>query len=155
MTTWTDIDEPVLRFLAEQPASVMPGWDWHLALRPPVDSSEIQGLDERQIDEALFRLESVGLMDSRDRSETVAYAVWYKPRVTALGSMVLGVWPDLDRVDAVESLQVSLAALAEQEPDSERQGALRRAAAMLASLSGSIATRLAADAAAQAGGDFG
>jgi hypothetical protein len=154
MTTWSDIDEPVLRFVAAQPPSMPPSWAWRLQLRPEtIPSSEVDGLDERQIDEAMLRLQSAGLVDVGERSETIGYATWSRPRVTALGSMVLGVWPDLDRIDAVEALQVSLAALAEHEPDQQRQSALRRAAGLLASLSASVAVKLVSSAADEASGD--
>ena len=83
----------------------------------------------------------------------VAHVYWSRLRVTALGSMVLGVWPDLDHVNAIEALQVNLAALAEDESDPERQSALRRAAGLLASLSGDVALKLATGAAGEAAGE--
>lgn len=151
MSTWTDIDEPVLRAVADLPASMPPGVQWQLTIRPPEPSDELAGLDESQIDEALRRLRGAGLIDALERTETVAYAIWTRPRVTAVGSMVLGAWPDLDRMDAVEALQASLAALADREVDPERRGALRRAAGVVGSLSGSIVTKLIVGAAGQAG----
>lgn len=146
MTTWDDIDEPVLRFIGAQGSSMPPAWAWKLELRPTVASTEVGGLDERQIDEAMLRLQSAGLVDARQRSETIAYAMWTRPRVTALGSMVLGVWPDLDHVDMVATLQTSLAALAEHEAEPARQIALRRAAGFVGSLSEGIALKIIAGA---------
>lgn len=98
MTTWDDIDEPVLRFVAAQGSSMPPSWVWRLELRPTIASTEVKGVDERQIDEAMLGLQSAGLVDVRQRVETIGYAVWTRPRVTALGSMVPGMWPDLDQV---------------------------------------------------------
>lgn len=156
MTVWTEIDEPVLRFVAAQESSMPPSWRWRLQLRPEaVTSTEIDGLGERQIDEAMLRLQSAGLVDAAERSETIGYATWSRPRVTALGSMVLGVWPDLDRVDAVEALQVSLAALADKESDPQRAGALRHAAGLLGSLGTTIALKLVGSAAGEAAREIG
>jgi hypothetical protein len=56
-------------------------------------SEEIEGLTERQVDDALLRLESYGLASSRERSETSSYAIYDSPRLTALGHRVLGAWP--------------------------------------------------------------
>jgi len=148
-----EIDERVLCFLARQPSSMPPSWEWRLELRPTVPSTEIDGLDERQIDDGMLRLESAHLVAGK-RTETVGFASWSRPRVTALGSMVLGVWPDLQHVDALVAMQVSLAALAEQEADPEQRSALRRGAGLLASLSASIATRVVAGAAGEAGGEI-
>lgn len=156
MTVWTEIDEPVLCFLAAQGSSMPPSWTWQLQLRPEtVPSTEIERLDERQIDEAMLRLQSAALVDTGQRSETIGYATWSRPRVTALGSMVLGVWPDLDRVDAVEALQISLSALADEEPDPQRASALRRATGLLSSLGVTIALKLVSSAAAEAAGEVG
>lgn len=154
VTTWTDIDEPVLRWVAEQGPSLPPGWMLKLELRPTIPSVDIPGLDEAQIHDALLRLESAGLVAANDPQETNAHVYWSRLRVTARGSMVLGAWPDLDQVDAVEAMQVSLAALAEAEPDPERRTALRRAAGLLGSLGASVAIKIATGAAADAGGEL-
>jgi hypothetical protein len=150
-----DIDEPVLRFVAAQESSMPPSWMWRLQLRPEtIRSDEIEGLDERQIDGSMLRLQSAGLIDAHERHETSGSARWYRPRVTAQGAMVLGLWPDLDRVDAVSALQVSLAALAEQEPDPEQRSALRRAAGLLASLGTPVALKLVGSATGEAAGEI-
>jgi len=125
-----------------------------LELRPTIASVDIPGLDEAHIHDALLRLESAGLVAANDPQETVAHVYWSRLRVTAAGSMVLGLWPDLDQVDAVEAMQVSLAALAEAEPDPERQAALRRAAGLLGSLATSVALKVATGAAADAAGEI-
>lgn len=155
MTLWSVVDEPVLSFLAAQPSSMPPGWSWQLELRPTIPSTEIDGLDERQIDESLLRLQTAGLIDSLERVETIGYAYWSRLRVTALGSMVMGVWPDFERVDAVDALQLNLAALESVEEDPEARKGIRRAAGVLGSLGASVVSRIVESESGDLGGEVG
>ncbi len=59
---------------------------------------------------------------------TTHYARWSQLRLTAHGLVLLGEWPDLDRVASAQGLTVLLAELAEEAGDTDDKKALRMAA---------------------------
>jgi hypothetical protein len=152
-TVWHDVDEKVLLWLADEAPSTFPPFTLQLTIRPDDHpSEEIPGLTERQVDDALLRLESYGLMSCRGpRNETAAYAIYNSPRLTALGHRVLGAWPDLEQLSAVEALHLALAAVADNSPPEERR-TLRRAVGIVGELGGAIVQTAAAGAIGQFGG---
>jgi hypothetical protein len=137
MSTWQDVDQPVLRWVLER--SDEPEWYatiLRLKLRPEAEAfDEIDDcdLDSIKVDEALIRLEGHGLIAGQ-RSETVAYSIWSQLRVTADGLIVEQEWPDLDRAASFEGIRVILAKLAQEQADAEDGSALRQAAGALGSL---------------------
>lgn len=84
-------------------------------------------LDARQVDEALTRLYGHGLIEGV-RGATTHYAHWSQLRLTAQGLILLGEWPDLDRVASAQGLTVLLAELAEEASDADDKKALRQTA---------------------------
>jgi hypothetical protein len=155
-TVWHDVDERVLLWLADEVPASFPPFTLQLTIRPDDEPSEdVPGLTERQVDDALLRLESYGLMSSRHpRSETVSYAIYNSPRLTSLGHRVLGDWPDLEQLSAVEALHLALAAVAEDSPPEERR-TLRRAVGIVGDLGGAIVQTAAAGTIAELGGTPG
>jgi hypothetical protein len=128
--TWDEIDEPVLRWLLAQEAD--PGWTGmlrDLALRPKLEpQSAFDGdLDSLQVDKALTRLRDHGLI-AAEREETTHYAIWSQLRVKADGLIILGEWPDLDRVASAQGVVTLLTELAAETSNPEDQKSLRKAA---------------------------
>ena len=136
VSTWTDIDERVLRWLLDQDSN--PNWDGrsklvvHGELQPFPDFNG--ELDSRQVDEALRRLRAHGLI-AGERSGTVMVGFWSGLRLTSGGLILVGEWPDLDRVASIQGLQVVIARLAEQAEDASDSAALRRTAGAIGRLS--------------------
>jgi hypothetical protein len=135
MSIWSDVDEPVLRWLLErsddaQWRSVM----LELSLYEPEDCAGELGLslNSRQVDEALTRLHDYGLI-AGNRHLTDC-AIWSHLRLTADGLILLGEWPDPDRVASFEGLQALLARLAAEVDDNDERSAVRRAAGAIGRL---------------------
>jgi hypothetical protein len=76
-------------------------------------------------------------------------STWSRLRVTAAGLIVLGEWPDLDRVATASSLHELLRALSEDAP--EERSALRRTAGSVARTADEVLRGTAADIAGAAG----
>ncbi len=136
MTTCDEVDDLVLRWLFAQDQN--PDWNGrteNLTLRPaPEPQLAFDGeLDRRQVDEALKRLHSYGLIVG-ERGATTHYAYWSQLRVTADGLILLGQWPDLDRVASAQGLTVLLSELAGEATDPDDQKALRQTAGAVARL---------------------
>lgn len=134
MTTWTEIDEPILRWLLEREED--PKWTGrlHLTMRPePETLSQFGGLDNAEVDAALVRLADHMLI-AGNRGETTGYARWTSLRLRADGLILLGEWPDLDRIASATGLQTLIAALAEDAEDAEDRTALRRTASAVGRL---------------------
>ena len=130
MSTWDEIDEVVLRWLLAQDSN--PKWrgiTGSLPLNPAPKPAPRFGdeLDTRQVDEALTRLSGYGLVDGK-REATMSDVTWTHLRLTARGLIVLGEWPDLDRVTGAHGLVVLLAELADERVERGDQVALRKAA---------------------------
>jgi hypothetical protein len=128
VTTWTEIDEPILRWLLEREED--PGWTGrlHLTMRPePETLSQFGGLDNAEVDAALVPLADHMLI-AGNRGETTGYARWTSLRLRADGLILLGEWPDLDRIASATGLETLIAALAEDAEDAEDRTALRRTA---------------------------
>src|SRR6266540_5509492 len=71
-----------------------------------------------------------GVNESGSTPPPLASTDWSKLRVRASGWIVLGEWPDLERVATAASLHRLLRALADDAPEEER-GALVRAAGVV------------------------
>jgi hypothetical protein len=130
MSTWDEVDDVVLRWLFAQDSD--PSWEGvtdKLVFRPTPEPQAAFGgeLDSRQVDEALTRLRDHGLI-AGDRSPTTHHVRWWGLRVTADGLIVLGQWPDLDRVASAQGLVVLLSELASDAQDDVDRKALRQAA---------------------------
>jgi len=139
---WERIDEPVLRWVATLPPSL--GMDFYeLDLREPQPFEAIPDLDSKEVHDSLRRLTSYGLVAS-SLSLAGHDALWKAPRVTSSGWIVLGEWPDLDRVATAASLHQLLRALADNAPKEER-GALLRAAGVVSHTADDVLRATATD----------
>jgi hypothetical protein len=124
-TLWETIDEPMLRWVAARPPSL--DVEIHqFPLREPEPFPDVDGLDSRDANESLLRLQSANLIDGI-HGRTMGGDHWTELRVTAHGWIVLGEWPDLDRVATAASIHRLLRALADDAPEDDAT-ALRRAA---------------------------
>jgi hypothetical protein len=147
-TLWDEVDEPVLRWVFSLPPSL--SMELHtLELREPEPFEPIPGLDSRQIHDALSRLVSHGFVDGRE-SAAMQSSTWNALRVTAQGLIVLGQWPDLDRVASAAAIHRLLTALAEDAPVEERS-ALKRAAGAVSRTAAEVITGTVTDVARAAG----
>lgn len=140
VSTWTEIDEPVLRWLREEPPSFLPEtWNLRLGLRRSVEPpDEVAGLDSEQMDLALTRLFDHGLIDGR-RQETVGYAYWSALRLTARGMQILGEWPNLDQLASALGMKALLDEIAMSAEDPEDKRALRRMIGLIGDLGEGVA----------------
>jgi hypothetical protein len=136
MTTWSDVDEPLLRWLLDREATDdMYREIIKLTLRtdPEPEPEFGPGLDSGQVDDGLRRLRDHRLIEG-ERGETIGYAIWSKLRLRAEGLIVLGEWPDLERVASFTGVQTLVATLAEQTADPDDRRALRQTAGAIARL---------------------
>jgi hypothetical protein len=170
MSTWTERDKPVLRWLREQGSSFLPEpWNLRLGLRDWVEPpEEVPGLTSQQMDQALVRLLEHNLIDGR-RQEAIGFASWsglgrnapgkqvvgLLARLTAQGMQVLGEWPDLDQLTSAVGMKMLLNELAKSAADSEDQGALRRMVGIIGEVGEGIALSTLNTAAGDLGGELG
>lgn len=104
----------------------------HLTLRPePETLPQFRGRDNAEVDAALVRLADHMLI-AGDRVETTGYARWGSGRLRAQGRILLGEWPDLDRIASATELQTLVALLAEGADDAADRAALRQTAGAVA-----------------------
>jgi hypothetical protein len=113
------------------------------ALNAPEPFAPLSGLSSREVFESLGRLKSHGLVDG-EAGPPLPSSYWMKLRVTAQGWVVLGEWPDLDRVATAASLQGLLRALADDAPGEDRD-ALTRAAGAVGRTADEVVRATAAD----------
>jgi hypothetical protein len=147
-TLWERIDEPVLRWVAGLPPSFE--MELHdLELREPEPFEALPGLTSQDVHEALLRLQSYGLIDGVE-GKPMRSATWSRLRVTAKGLIVLGEWPDLDRVATAAGLHRLLRALAEEAPE-EQRGTLVRAAGVVSRTADAVVRGAATDVAGSVG----
>jgi hypothetical protein len=123
-TIWERHDEPVLRWVASLPGLTVEIYD--LEVRDPEPFEHVPGLDSAEVDASLRRLLSYGLVDGRV-AEATQTSLWSSLRVTAQGLIILGEWPDLDRVATAASLHTILRALATDAGDGESAALIRAA----------------------------
>jgi hypothetical protein len=151
-TLWERVDEPVLRWVATLPPSfAMEILAFEVATPEPF--ALIPGLNSRDVHESLQRLASHRLVDGVE-GPPLQSVTWSKLRVTAFGWIVLGEWPDLDRVATAASLQRLLRVLADDAPEEERD-ALKRAAGVVSRTADEVLRATAADIAGTVGREVG
>lgn len=148
-TTWSDVDERVLRWVSELPPTLdqpseipeYPTWE-------PQPFPKIDWLDTRQVSDALYRLRSHGLVAGEDQDMGRA-VLWWRLRATSRGLQVLGEWPDLDQLASAVSVRNVLLQLARNAPP-DRQKPLKRAAGLLARTSAEVVRDAVADLSSEA-----
>jgi hypothetical protein len=148
-TLWNRVDEPILGWVASLGSGLgSRATQVNLELEPQ-PFAPVPGLTSQDAHESLLRLRSYGLIDGREAA-AFGNSTWSSLRVTARGLIVLGEWPDLDRVATAASLHQLLRALSEDAPEPD-QTALRRAAGVVGRTVDDVLRGTAADVAAAAG----
>jgi hypothetical protein len=148
-TLWDRVDEPILAWVASLGSAMDVGTQLNLELREPEPSEDVPRLTSRDVQESLLRLRSHGLIDGREAA-AFGNSTWTSLRVTAAGLIVMGQWPDLDRVATAASLHRLLRALSDAAP-TEDQTALRRAAGVVGRTADDVLRSTAADVAGSLG----
>src|SRR5918994_631209 len=97
MARWDEVDVRVLRWaFAESPS--LPRWYYQFETDPPEEIPELDGLPGDEFDRSLTRLHGYGLIDGQRAQMMMGTTRWSNVRITALGLIALGEWPDLDRL---------------------------------------------------------
>lgn len=148
MTLWDRVDEPVLRWVASL-APTLAFESWEIKERDSEPFRPIKGLRSDEVQQALERLVSHGLIDGQ-AARSMRDTTWSRLRVTARGWIVLGKWPDLDRVASAAGLHRLLTALADEAPEEDRT-AVRRAAGVIGRTADEVVRGTAADLANELG----
>lgn len=152
MSTWTDVDERVLRWLASKPPVLeQPSEIPSFAISEPVPFEEIEGVDSREVSDALYRLLMHGFIAGGE-DNIGNFTMWWQLRLGPKGLQYLGEWPDLDRVASALSIRNILLELAKEAP-AEEQKALKRTAGLLARTSGEVVRDALGDLRSNSGGD--
>jgi DNA-binding PadR family transcriptional regulator len=136
MARWEEIAEPVLRWVQRYPSFLSEPLLLTLAITEPTPFEDIEGLDSRQVNDALKRLQSRGLI-SGEMDHFGRDVIWGKLRLTADGLRLLDEWPDLEKIEAASALGAVLEQLATTAPH-EDATALRRTEAYVARTSGEL-----------------
>ena len=147
-TLWDRVDERVLRWVFGLPATLQQGEIFTFETREPAPFEAIEGLDTREVARALRRLHSHGLI-AAGNSASGAGDEWWELRLTPAGLIVLGEWPDLDRIATAASVHGILHRLSDEASPEDRD-ALRRAAGLVSRTADAVVRGTAADVASSA-----
>jgi hypothetical protein len=130
VSAWDETDERVLRWAFERPTTLEDAQILELELSEPEPFPELPGINSRQVSKALYRLASADLITAefRDRAR---YVDWWHIRVAPLGLIVLGEWPDLERIASAVGIRELLLELAGAAKNDDDEAALRRAAGLV------------------------
>jgi hypothetical protein len=157
VTLWEEVDERVLRWVFALP----PTWGREKLLDLPIKHPQpvdgLDGIDSRTLAESLRRLHGFGLVDGMNDEyhDGEGYGDgWDSLRVTALGLIYLGEWPDLDLVATASAIRHVLRAAAEQAPNDEDRNALVRAAGMVGRTADGVVRDTLAEVAHASGGEI-
>jgi hypothetical protein len=129
---WTRVDEPMLRWVASLP-STLAGHSVRYAVTAAEFDEAVPGITGVEAEASFTRLLGAGLITASDRGGTMGPQrrdILSNVRVTATGLVLLGEWPDTDRIATAAGIHHLLRAAAEQAPQGERS-ALRRAAGLV------------------------
>jgi hypothetical protein len=148
-TLWDRVDQPILSWVASLGSLMGAGSQLDLELREPEPFGDVPGLTSRDVQDSLLRLRSHGLIDGTEAA-AMQSSTWSDLRVTADGLIVMGEWPDLNRVASAASLHKLLRALSDDAPTEDRT-ALRRAAGVVARTADDVLRGTAADVAGSLG----
>jgi hypothetical protein len=126
MTLWSERDEPVLRWLIENPPHgniLRTNW-MHTAPHGMLPS-----LTDAQVHRAVETLRDAAYVDSDEGMWSTGGGVsWARFQVTGRGKQALGLWPRFDALGDPQELAAILDALAENAPTQEQASYLKRAA---------------------------
>jgi hypothetical protein len=129
VTVWAERDEPVLRFLNEQPPADGILWTNWLSEQPHAD---VPALTEAQFERAIETLHDAGYV-TWEYQEGEGSGGRFRQGffVTGAGKQVLGDWPRFDALGQPQELATLLDALADLAPTEEEASNYRRAAGVL------------------------
>ena len=127
MTLWDERDEPVLRWLVDNPprANMLMT---HRSATAPHDG--VPSLTRAQVHRAVETLHDAGYLSSDgDQADGGGGALWTRFQVTGAGKQAVGLWPRFDALGFPGELADIIDALAENAPTEEQASNLKRAAA--------------------------
>jgi hypothetical protein len=134
-TEWTEVDERVLRWVAAKPPVLeQPSEIPDFPITEPVPFEGIEGLDSRQVSDALYRLKVHGFIAGGE-DNMGNFTMWWQLRLAPRGLQYLGEWPDLDKVASALSIRNVLLEIAKEAPTDSQQ-ALKRTAGLLGRTTG-------------------
>lgn len=138
MTTWDRVDEPVLRWIRDDwPLKLGERHQYTFETRPPEPIPELDDLPSDELHESLRRLYEAELIDGLVAEAMSGRTTWTNLRLTSLGLVAIGEWPDLDLIASAVGIHDVLDALADAAPEEERSF-LRRAAGTVGRLGDEI-----------------
>lgn len=141
MSLWDERDEPVLRWLVENPSPVnmLSTHRFGSAARDGVPS-----LTQAQVHLAVETLNDAGYVSSGDaQADGGGGVLWTGFFVTGAGKQALGLWPRFDALGSPGELADILDALAENAPTEEQASNLKRAAAAVRRMAPGVVRALA------------
>jgi hypothetical protein len=136
--TWDRVDEPVLRWIRDDwPLKLGERHQYTFDTRPPEPIPELDNLPSDELHESLLRLHEAELIDGLVAEAMSGSTTWTNLRLTSLGLVAIGEWPDLDLIASAVGIHDVLDALADAAPEEERSF-LRRAAGTVGRLGDEI-----------------
>jgi hypothetical protein len=158
VTTWANVDEPVLRWISTLPPIFDPNAGPRLALPTvtpqPVAEPALSGLDSYEVDESLKRLSSAGFIDGKRHGHSQG-CEWRELRLTAKGLQLVDQWPNFDQAASAVGMQLALSLLADDATDSETKSAVKRSAGAVGNLADAILKGTLSGVATEVGRDAG
>ncbi|MDX6591757.1 MAG: hypothetical protein QOJ13_953 [Gaiellales bacterium] len=152
---WSRVDEPILRWVAALP-STLAGDAIRYTVADAEFDEDVPGVTGADAEASFTRLLGAGLVTASDRGGTMGPArrdSLSNLRVTPAGLVLLGEWPDMERIATASGVHHLLRAVAEQAPD-EQQTALRRAAGLVGRTMDGVVRDTLMQTAGAAGGDL-
>jgi hypothetical protein len=149
-TLWDRVDEPILRWVASLGSVMDSDNRLDLELREPEPFDPVPGLMSGDVQQSIKRLRSHRLIEGNEAAAS-GNSTWTRLRVTAAGLILLGEWPDLDRVATAAPLYRLLRGLSDNAPGEADRTALRKAAGVVAKYGDEVLRGTAADVAGAAG----
>jgi len=138
VTTWDRVDEPVLRWIRDDwPLKLGERHQYTFETRPPEPIPELDDLPSDELHESLRRLYEAELIDGSVAEAMGGRTTWTNLRLTSLGLVAIGEWPDLDLIASAVGIHDVLDALADAAPEEERSF-LQRAAGTVGRLGDEI-----------------
>jgi hypothetical protein len=153
---WSDVDERVLDWVRTLPPTFDPNAGPRLPLATvqpqPVTVPELSGMDSRQVDDSLQRLTTEGFVAGRRHGHSQG-CEWRDLRLTAKGLQLFDEWPNFDQAASALGMHLTLGMLADGAADPDDKSALRRSAAIAASLGDAVLKGTLRTVATEAGKD--
>jgi hypothetical protein len=141
MTLWSERDEPVLRWLLENPpeAGIL-----HINAGSDEPHAELTNLTQAQVSRAVETLRDAGYVSGDEgKPSTGGGFTVTRIMVTGTGKQAVGLWPRFDALGEPSELAAILDALADNAPTEEEASNLHRAAAAVRRAAPSVVRGLA------------